>query len=180
MCLAGPAEDAGILAGDVILSFDGKEVPDTRELVRMVGDSDVGAVVRVVIFREGATQTIGVTLGRREDAEAGAPAAGAEAPKEEEVLGMTLLALTPDVREDMGLESSERGVAVLGVEEGSEAFEKGIRAGDVIAEIGQQPVTTPGEIAERFEAAREAGRKSILLLVRREGQPRFVALSPEE
>jgi serine protease Do len=177
----GPAKAAGIQSGDVILSFDGKAVPDTRELVRMVGDSDVGAVVRVVIFREGGTQTVGVTLSRREDAESGSGLApGGEAPKEETVLGLTLLPLTPEVRDDMGLDPAERGVAVLSVDESSEAFEKGIRAGDVIAEIGQQPVTTASEVAERFEAARDAGRKSILLLVRRDGQPRFVALSPGE
>ena len=176
----GPAKEAGIASGDVILSFDGKDVADTRELVRMVGESDVGATVRVVIFREGGTQTIGVTLGRREDAESGSSSSDDEPAKEEEVLGLTLLALTPEVREDLGLDAGERGVAVLEVDETSEAFEKGIRAGDVISEIGQQPVATPAEVAERFEAAREAGRKSILLLVRREGQPRFVALSPGE
>ena len=175
----GPAKAAGIVAGDVILSFDGKDVPDTRELVRMVGDSDVGAAVRVVIFREGGTQTLKVTLGRREDAESGVTTPG-ETPTEELVLGLTLLPLTPEVREDLGLEASERGVAVIAVDETSEAFEKGIRAGDIISEIGQQPVASPKEVAERFDAAREAGRKSILLLVRRDGQPRFVALSPEE
>jgi serine protease Do len=66
---------------------------------------------------------------------------------------------------------------VTEVAEDSEAFEKGLRAGDVITEAGQQKVESIGALEERVEAAREAGRKSLLLLVRRAGDPRFVALS---
>ena len=65
----GPGADAGILSGDVIISFDGVEVEDTRGLVTAVGNADVGKVVRVIIFRDGKTKTIKVTLGRREAAE---------------------------------------------------------------------------------------------------------------
>ncbi|MFT5006691.1 MAG: serine protease Do, partial [Paracoccaceae bacterium] len=54
----GPAKLAGILQGDVIITFDGKHVPDTRELVRMVGETTVGKAVRVVVFREGKTTTL--------------------------------------------------------------------------------------------------------------------------
>ena len=65
----GPGADAGILSGDVILSFDGVEVEDTRGLVTIVGNADVGKVVDVIIFRDGKSKTIKVTLGRREAAE---------------------------------------------------------------------------------------------------------------
>ena len=70
----GPAADAGMEAGDVILSFDGQDVADTRELLRRVGNTEVGKAVRIVIFRDGATQTLRVTLGRREEAETAVPA----------------------------------------------------------------------------------------------------------
>jgi serine protease Do len=62
----------------------------------------------------------------------------------------------------------------------SEAFDKGLRAGDVIAEAGQQAISTPGELEEQIEAARDAGRRSLLLLVRRDGEPRFVALALDQ
>ncbi len=68
----GPAKDAGLKTGDVILSFAGVEVEDTRGLVRQVGNSTVGASVRVTVLREGKSQTLKVKLGRREDAEVGA------------------------------------------------------------------------------------------------------------
>jgi serine protease Do len=66
------------------------------------------------------------------------------------------------------------------VDELSEAYEKGLRAGDVITEAGQQKVTGIADLETRIDAAREAGRKSLLLLVRRAGEPRFVALGIAE
>lgn len=178
---AGPAKDGGIESGDVILTFDGQDVKDTRELVRMVGDTDVGKPVRVVVYRDGGTETLKVTLGRRESAEANfgnedtpeTPGGG-----EQKLLGMTIAPITSEFRDEYGVDPELRGVGIVGIDEASEAFEKGLRVGDAITEIGQQPVQTPQDVITRFEAAREAGRKSVLLLVRRDGQPRFVALSP--
>jgi serine protease Do len=66
---------------------------------------------------------------------------------------------------------------VADVDESSEAYEKGLRAGDVITEAGQQKVTSITDFETRLEEVKEAGRKSLLLLVRRGGDPRFVALS---
>ena len=62
----------------------------------------------------------------------------------------------------------------------SEAFEKGLRAGDVITEAGQQKVISIPDFEARLEEVKEAGRKSLLLLVRRAGDPRFVALNLSE
>lgn len=62
----GPALDAGVEAGDVVLTFDGREVEDTRQLVRIVADTEVGKAVSVVVFRDGVEITKTVTPGRRE------------------------------------------------------------------------------------------------------------------
>lgn len=175
----GPAKNAGIKQGDVILTFDGKHVPDTRELVRMVGETPVGKAVRVVVFRDGKTQTLKVVLTRREDAEAAiVPAVVApEATQEKELLGLTLQSLNDDLRGQLGLDADTSGVLVMSVDESSQAFEKGLRAGDLIVEAGQQKIASLAELSRRLDQAREAGRNSILLLVRRSGEPRFVALS---
>ena len=180
----GPAKDGGMEAEDVILSFDGVDVQDTRGLVRTVGNSPVGETVRVVVFRGGKTVTLRVTLGRREEAEGAVPASATpeeepeveEEPKEIVSLGLTLSALTDELREQLGAAADQNGLAVINVDEASEAFEKGLRAGDIITEAGQQPVKTTQEFETRLGEVREAGRKSLLLLVRRAGDPRFVAL----
>ncbi|WP_460274647.1 DegQ family serine endoprotease [Celeribacter sp. ULVN23_4] len=180
----GPSKDAGIESGDVILSFDGKEVTDTRELVRTVGETEVGKAVRVVVFRDGKTQTLMVTLGRREDAEStsfpeDAPAAE-QAPQSEQMMGLTLQPLDDTLREELGISAGTDGLAVVEVDEASEAYTKGLRAGDVITEAGQQKVTSFSDLQARVGEAEDAGRKTVLLLVRRAGEPRFVALGVEE
>ncbi|WP_187430224.1 Periplasmic serine endoprotease DegP [Roseobacter fucihabitans] len=181
----GPAMEAGMEAGDVIMSFAGNDVADTRGLVRSVGNSPVGETVRVVVMRDGKSVTLKVTLGRREEAEGAVPAVAAgpdleEAPVTKDFMGLTITSLTPELREELGADADMQGLAVTAVDETSEAFEKGLRAGDIITEAGQQKVTTVAELDKRVEAAEDAGRKSILLLVRRAGDPRFVALSLSE
>ncbi|WP_020039024.1 DegQ family serine endoprotease [Salipiger mucosus] len=180
----GPARDAGMEAGDVIVSFDGQEVEDTRQLVRIVGNTEVGKTVRVVVNRDGETETLRVTLGRREDeAEQTFPAAQPGTPDEPssmDLLGLTLSPLTTELREELQLSESAKGLAVMDVDQTSEAYEKGLRTGDVITEAGQSQVLSLGDLEDRIAEARDAGRKSILLLIRRGGDPRFVALSLEE
>ncbi len=181
----GPAKEAGLLTGDVIMSFDGVEVADTRGLVRQVGNSPVGATVRVTVMREGKSQTIKVVLGRREDASGAAseddsePESKAE-PKTKDLLGLTLTPLTDELRKELGADDAMMGLAVTAVDESSEAFEKGLRTGDIITEAGQQKVVSIADLESRVQAAKDAGRKSLLLLVRRAGDPRFVALSLAE
>jgi serine protease Do len=171
----GPARAAGMEVGDVITTFDGVEVDDTRELVRVVGASGVGETVRVVVYRDGATQTLLVTLGRRETAESEAfpDAPGAEVMPSSEILGLTLAPLTDEAREANGVQD---GLLVEAVEPDSEAAERGLEPGDVITEVGQQPVTDVAGFQARVDEADEAGQNSILLLIRRDGTPRFVAL----
>jgi serine protease Do len=179
----GPAKDAGIETGDVILTFDGTDVEDVRGLVRTVGNTSVGKAVRVVVLRDGKTQTLLVTLGRREEAEAAVPAvqpAAPEEPKEVSLLGLTVSGLTDEIRGELGLEDGAEGLVITNVDELSKAFEKGVRAGDVITDASQQKVTSVADLETRITEARDAGRKSILLLIRRGGEPRFVALALDE
>ena len=176
----GPAMDAGMLAGDVILTFDGQDVENTRELVLMVGNAPVGKVVNVEVLRDGEVIGIPVTLGRREEVLAAQPEEEPEpeAPppvEETEMLGLTLSEITEPLMDQYGLESDE-GLVITAIAAGTDAESKGLLAGDVITEAGQQAVATVEDFEARIEAAEEAGRKSILLLVRRGGDPRFVAL----
>jgi serine protease Do len=177
---AGPAMEAGMLAGDVILSFGGEAVPDTRELVQMVGASDVGETVPLEVLRDGEVITVSVTLGRREEAEGIVPASGSQAePGLAEQLGMTLSQITPELAEQFGIAETE-GLVVTDVVALSDAEDKGIMPGDVITEAGQKPVATLADFSDRIDEAREAGRTSLLLLIRRQGDPRFVALVLDE
>ena len=72
------------------------------------------------------------------------------------------------------------GLVVTDVDEMSEAYEKGLRAGDLVIEAGQQKVQSVEDLEDQIAEAQDAGRRSLLLLVRREGEPRFVALTLED
>ena len=97
-----------------------------------------------------------------------------------DMLGLTLQPLTPEIRQQLGLQPGDDGLLVSNVDPSSEAYVKGLREGDLITEAGQQRVTRLKDLQDRVQEARDAGRKSLLLLIRRNGDPRFVALSVEE
>ncbi|MEM9146487.1 MAG: DegQ family serine endoprotease [Pseudomonadota bacterium] len=184
----GPAETGGVQPGDVILRFDGREVETMRDLPRMVAETPVGKAVRVLLFRKGKTQTVKVKLGRLEGQEAlaaanpdaGGPTEVAPTPTELPGVGLALAPITEAGRTQHQLDDSVVGVLVTEVEPGGAAAEKGLEAGDVIVEIGQEPVTQPEDVSERIEAAREAGRAQVLLLVQSGEDLRFVPLAVGE
>ncbi|MCC5972465.1 MAG: Do family serine endopeptidase [Rubellimicrobium sp.] len=178
----GPAMDAGMLAGDVILSFNGNPIRDTRELVNLVGNSGVGQAVPVEVLRNGDVTVIEVVLGRREEAEGllPAPSEPMAEPETAEMLGLTLSEITPDLIEELGLPEGMSGLVVMDVDAMSDAAAKGIAVGDVITEAGQQAVMSVADFEDRLTEARDAGRRSILLLVRRGGDPRFVAVTIDD
>ncbi|MEZ5752694.1 MAG: Do family serine endopeptidase [Paracoccaceae bacterium] len=175
----GPSKDAGIEAYDVITRFDGGDVVDTRDLVRRVADAGVGRAVEVVVMRDGAEVTLAVTLGLRSDERTAA--AGTQQPDAPQapatVLGLAMTPLTEQMRADMGLDETVSGLVITDVEPGSDAEAKGLRAGDIVTEAAQEAVTTVADLSARIDAAREAGRRTILLMVRSGGDPRFVALA---
>lgn len=181
----GPAEGANIQPGDVILRFDGRDVSEMRDLPRMVAETPVGKTVRVVVWRKGKSVTVKVKLGRLENQDTLAAAAptgdegdpggssqGAEVPG----AGMALAALTAEIRARFSIADDVVGVVVTSVDPRGPAAAKGIAAGDVILEIGQDPVSDPAVIAQRIVEAREQGRNSVLLLVQSGPDLRFVPL----
>ncbi len=177
----GPGKDGGILSGDVILTFNAQDVKDSRGLVREVADAPIGQSVPVVVMRSGKEVTLQIKLGRREDAEAKstpvAEKAKPAAPATAQVLGLTVVPMTDAMTEGLGMALGDKGLVISKVDVASEAYTKGLREGDVITEAGQQPVVTLQDIQDRLSEARDAGRKSLLLLVRSGGDPRFVALT---
>ncbi len=181
---AGPGKDAGILSGDVIVTFNGKDVKDSKGLVRAVADAPIGDTVPVVVLRAGKSTDLSVKLGRREDAEAKTEPVAQKSTTPDKpvtgvVLGLTLQPFTDQMAADLGMAAGDKGLVVMKVDVASEAYTKGLREGDVISEAGQQKIATLKDLADRVTEAKDAGRKSILLLIHTQGDPRFVALSLE-
>lgn len=172
----GPAKDAGLKTMDVIVMFDGKEVADSGALVRIVGATPVGKSVKTIVLRDGKRMSIEVVLGQRPDPNALAQNNSAEQPEQQGLLGMQLSEITPDMRTDMNLADDVTGVLVLSVEADSLAAASGLSAGDVITDAAQNPIAEIDDLIAQVDGATDAGRESLLLLVRRDREPRFVVL----
>ncbi len=172
----GPAKDAGLKTMDVIVMFDGKEVADSGALVRIVGGTPVGSSVKTIVLRDGKRMSIDVVLGQRPEPNALAQGDKPAEPEQQGLLGMQLSEITPDMRSDMNLSDEVTGVLLLSVEADSLAAASGLAAGDVITDAAQNPVEEIADLVEQVENATDAGRESLLLLVRRDAEPRFVVL----
>jgi len=181
----GPAKPAGLEVGDVIVRFDGREVKDSRDLPRIVAATPVGKSVDVLVVRKGKEETRQVTLGRLEDGEKQQQAALQQPPTDapsatRQALGLTVSGITDDLRRRFSIKDGQKGVVVTRVDPNSAAADKRIQPGDIIVEVGQEPIASPADMTKRIDQLKSEGRKSALLLVANaQGEVRFVAVSIE-
>ena len=181
----GPAEKAKLRQGDVILTFDGKDVNEMRRLPRIVAETGVNKDVQVTIWRDGKPMSVTVRVGELEENEQVAAVPAKADPNTNQrgntskldALGVVLAPISPELRQKFDIDqNASNGVVVTEVDQNGPAAEKGVRPGDIIVEVGQEEVKTPADIRAKVEKARQAGRKSVLLLVDRQGEMRFIAL----
>jgi serine protease Do len=177
----GPGASAGLQQGDVIVRVNGQQVTPDQTVSYLIANSPVGSRIPLEIIRAGRRATVTVTVAQRPTEEAlaklsGAPAANdgtssavAEVPQR--ALGLSLAPLTPDLGRAASLPPTARGVIITAVDPNANAAEQGLQRGDLIVSVNNQPVTTPAQVVAAVEAARKAGRSSVLLLVQRGSSP---------
>jgi serine protease Do len=180
----GPAAKAGIQVGDVITTFDSKEVPEMRRLPLMVAETEVDKVVDVTVFRKGQGVTLKVKVGEMQikdetadkDQENGADKQPASNAEKVEDLGFSAAPLTDALRLKYEIGKDVKGIVVTTVTADGVAAEQGIIVGDVISEAGQQDIKAPKDLIEQVKAAKKDNRP-LLLLVNRKDDLRFVAIT---
>ena len=170
------ADKAGVQLGDVILSFAGHEIAMSADLPPLVGSSKPGSKADLSIWREGRTLTIPVTVGELpadKDALAGARGGAAPAAAAGNPLGLVVEELTADQRKQLGITDGQ-GVVVTRVA-GAAARRAAIEPGDVILMVGRKPVKSVAEFNATLKDAKPGD--SIMLLVRRDDQTQFLAVT---
>ena len=181
----GPASKGGMLAGDVVIRFDGQEVRDMRSLPRIVAGTQINKTVDVIVIRKGTEQTLKLTVQKLQEAE-NKPKQQTrnELPQQQQrvapnrMLGLELSALSEELRRRYKLKESLRGLIVTAVDPDSNAAEQNIEAGLVVVEVSGEAVTSTAEVQKRVEALKKAGKKSaLLLLITPAGEQRFVAVA---
>ncbi len=172
----GPAQAAGIRAGDVILNFNGEKIDDTKELVQVVGGSEIDKEVSVEIYRPKDNKNINVdvTLGKLPERDA-LVQASTPTPEGKTILGMTLIPLDQRKADELGIEVAS-GLLITDIDEESHAAERGLRAGDLIREVNQFPINSAQDLEVQIKTAKSIGRNSIFVLAESGGNTGFIAL----
>ncbi len=182
---AGPADEAGLQAGDVIIRFDGKDVVKSRDLPRIVAETPVETTVDVEVVRGAERKTLSVTLGELEQAENGGLLSRTQAKEKTndtriENIGLTVAPLTEELAEKFDLDTGETGIVVVDVTDESPAADKGVQPGDIIRRLNQSAITSVDKLIEGIASAKKEGRKGVLMLIESDGQTRFVQISFDE
>ena len=164
----GPADKAGMKTGDIILSFDGKNVKDSSDLPRLVAETLVGKTVEVVVMREKKEVHLSIKVDELTEEKI---AAQSSAPVQS--LGMKVDNITPQLRQQFGIKDKS-GVVVVSVEQGSLADEGGIQQGDVIKEANRKTIKNVADFREAMSGSQSG--QPLLLLLKRGKQTFFVSL----
>jgi serine protease Do len=185
---AGPAARAGVQQGDVVLSFNGERVEDSRDLTRRVGATAINESVRLEVLRGGQRRNLTVRLGERPSEEilaaSNAPAERPEpsaatppaASQAQSALGVSVRLLTDADRSRYDLEVGETGLVITAMAPTSALAEKLVQPGDVILQAGGQPVRSVEQLTQAITAARSASRPLLLQVEARGGQRRYLAV----
>jgi S1-C subfamily serine protease len=161
-----PAEKAGLRQGDILVTFDGKEIKDSRQLQLVVADTPIGKPVVAEIFRDGKMQKVTLQLASGESAEAKKPRPAKAA---ESWLGLEVDEL-PRSKAQAGIS----GVVVTSVDPDSTAASSGLQRGDIITSVNQRKTGTLQEYEAAMKDAEKRG--SAALLVRRGNASIYFAL----
>ncbi len=178
----GPAEKAGIEAGDVVIEFNGKPVNEMKDLPKIVAETEIGSKVPVKVFRKGQEIVLTAEVGRLEDGEkvvAQQDKNATPAPAVATTLGMTVTSMTDELRQKYAIDDAIKGAVVTEVTPDSAAADKRLEPGDVITEAGEKAVIGAADISAAIEEATKASKNSVLLLVSKGGKQaemRFIAL----
>jgi len=170
-----PAEKSGILAGDVIFEVNGKSANSAKELSLIVANTEIGKPAKLNILRHGSLKTVSVILGRMSGEET--VTLGADGKEEtSDIFGLKLAEITERTRQQYKLSEEVDGILILDIKADSPADKAGLQQGDVIMMVNQKQVSSPDEVVSRIELAIKADRKMVLLLINRQGSPRFMTV----
>jgi serine protease Do len=171
-----PAERGGLRPGDIIQELNGTKISGVHQLQKEVAQASVGSQARLKVLRERESMTLTVALGEQPTDVATASEPESQPAEVAERFGLTVQDLTPELRSQLRLGTVE-GVMVSSTDEDSPAARAGIRPGDVITEANRAPVKSARDFSRILGQVRRG--QNLLLLVRRDGNSRFVVLPPK-
>ena len=170
-----PAARAGIMRGDIVVEFNGREVKDVSSLRNMVAESKAGGEMALKILRAGKELAIKVLITElpREAAEA-SPERLQDNPELKALAGLTVMDLSKEIIRQLGFTKDEKGVVIVKVEPGSPADDAEIKKGDIIKEINKKVVNNTEDFNRISTNVRT--NDSVLMFINRNGKKFYVIL----
>lgn len=171
----GPAENAGIVEGDVILEWNGREVSDWNNFRALVANTPPGTDINVTIFRDGESRTLTVEIG---EMDADAIAGEIDSDEREEIresLGFGVENLNDSIRNQLQLRPEVQGVVVMQIDQTSNAFRQGLQRGDVITQVAGERIENSDQFYNAISAFTQSGEDVVLLRINRQGNNMYVA-----
>jgi serine protease Do len=174
----GPADQAKLRQGDVILKAVGRELPDARAVARAIAETPIGQVVELGVWRDAKEQTVPVTVAEwpGDQQQTTVNSTPKAMPPESPDLGLQLSEITDALRSQYGLPADAKGLVVTGIAPLSPADIRGLHVGDVIESVQMMPVNTPAEFRQRLDDLRRQGKRYVLLFLREHDGYTSVAL----
>ena len=169
----GPADKAGIKSGDVIRTFNGQPVDSSGALTAMTTNANPNTDVDLGIIRDGKKMDVHVQLAERPN-NLPVQAGLGQAPSAGTLRGITVQALTPQVRQQLGLSPDVHGVVITQVDPNSPAAQSGLQPGMVIESVNRQPVNSAADFSKLASEA----KGDTLLRVNQNGSSAFIVISP--
>ena len=166
-----PAEKAGLLRGDIILRFDGKEIKNAHMLSQMAAATAPNTQAKIDLLRNGEEKTISVELGTMPEGEQ-----NIVSPEEKSDWGMRVQELTPQLAHQLGLEPGTTGVVISEVNNGSPAAAAGLRPGDLITEVNREAIKNLNDYQQALQKVKKG--ENLLLLIKRAGGSFYTVLTP--
>ena len=167
---SSPADNAGLITGDVILEFNDVSINNSSHLKNVVSSSEPGKRYKVDIIRDGRRKSIYVKLGELPNE----PQMAFMATEKSSTLGITVQDLNNSLRKHYNLSPEDDGVVVTEMDKDSEAYRSGIREGDIIIRVGTNNVRNSNDFKDLIQTS--SRQNTVLLLVKREDVSRFYAL----
>ena len=182
----GAAAKAGMKAGDVVVKVNGKEVTRDQTLSYMVANTPPGSRIPIEVIRDGRQITLNATVAKRptdeelnqafnpdDDSDAD-PFDKQDNSKQqgviEESLGISVLEMTPQIARQLGISDPSSGVVIAGVDDSSDAAQKGLRRGMILLSADRKDINSKDDLAAAIKAAKAQGRTAMLLRVQPRGQ----------
>jgi serine protease Do len=173
----GPAEDAGIEPGDLILELDGRPLRDSADLRLQVGEIAPGTTIELTLIRGGDRKHVRVKLGELpgdDELAGGMREDRTEDSSDLGTLGFEVERIDANTRAQLQLDADVTGLVVTNVQPGSPASDSGLREGDVLLEAGRKPLSSVSSLNSQIDAV--APGKTLLLKVRRQDANVYLAL----